>query len=138
MNNEKSKLSNQLRHAIQLKHYSYKTEKSYVNWVRRFYLFHKKRNLNEMGNSEVRTFLSYLATDLHVSSSTQNQALNALVFFYKYVIKSDLGIIDAMRARRPKRLPVVLTSRRNIKANAFFKWNSRYNGKIVIWKWPQS
>ncbi len=76
---------------------------------RRFILFHKKRHPQEMGATEVQAFLNYLAVDQHVSASTQNQALNALVFLYKHVIKKELGTIDAIRARRPKRLPVVLT-----------------------------
>jgi len=94
---------------MRLKHYSLKTEKSYVHWGRQFILFHKKRHPQEMGAPEVQAFLNYLAVDQHVSASTQNQALNALVFLYKHVIKKELGTIDAIRARRPKRLPVVLT-----------------------------
>jgi len=100
---------------MRLKHYSLKTEKSYVHWVRRFILFHKKRHPQEMGAPEVQAFLNYLAVDQHVSASTQNQALNALVFLYKHVIKKELGTIDAIRAQRPKRLPVVLTREENQK-----------------------
>jgi len=77
----KPKLLDQLRHTMRLKHYSLKTEKSYVNWVRRFIFFHNKRYPKEMGTKEVRTFLNYLAVELHVSASTQKQALNALVFY---------------------------------------------------------
>ncbi len=94
---------------MRLKHYSLKTDKSHVHWGRRFILFHKKCHPQEMGAPEVQAFLNYLAVDQHVSASTQNQALNALVFLYKHVIKKELGTIDAIRARRPKRLPVVLT-----------------------------
>ena len=109
MNKQKPKLLDQLSGVMRLKHYSLKTEKSYVHWGRRFILFHKKRHPQEMGAPEVQAFLNYLAVDQHVSASTQNQALNALVFLYKHVIKKELGTIDAIRARRPKRLPVVLT-----------------------------
>jgi len=100
---------------MRLKHYSLKTEKSYVHWGRRFILFHKKCHPQEMGAPEVQAFLNYLAVDQHVSASTQNQALNALVFLYKHVIKKELGTIDAIRAQRPKRLPVVLTREENQK-----------------------
>ena len=92
-----------------MKHYSPRTEKSYVSWVRRYIFYHKKRHPQEMGAREVRSFLSYLALNQRVSASTQNQALNALVFLYKHVLKKELGAIDAVRARRPNRLPVVLT-----------------------------
>lgn len=109
MYKDKPKLLDQLREALRLKHYSLKTEKSYVHWGRRFILFHKKRHPQEMGAPEVQTFLNYLAVEQHVSASTQNQALNALVFLYKHVLKRELGTIDAVRARRSMHLPVVLT-----------------------------
>ena len=105
----KPKLLDELRSVMRLKHYSLHTEKSYVHWIRRYIYFHKKRHPGEMGAGEVESFLSFLATDQQVSASTQNQALNALVFLYKHVLKMELGSIDAVRARRGKRLPVVLT-----------------------------
>ena len=103
------KLLDQLRTVLRVKHYSYRTEKSYVHWVRRFIFFHEKRHPDSMGTDEVRSFLTHLAEDGHVSASTQNQALNALVFLYNHVLGRELGRIDAVRARRPTRLPVVLT-----------------------------
>jgi len=109
MNTSKPKLMDQIKAAIRTKHYSLKTEKSYMQWVRRYIYFHNKRHPNEMGALEVQRFLSYLAVAQRVSASTQNQALNALVFLYKHVLKKELGSIDAIRARRPKHLPVVLT-----------------------------
>ena len=109
MYKDKPKLLDQLQEALRLKHYSLKTEKSYVHWGRRFILFHKKRHPQEMGGPEVEAFLNYLAVDQHVSASTQNQALNALMYLYKHVLKKELGSIDAIRARRSKHLPVVLT-----------------------------
>ena len=101
---DKPKLLDQLREALRLKHHSLKTEKSYVHWGRRFILFHNKRHPQEMGVAEVQAFLNYLAVEQHVSASTQNQALNALVFLYKHVLKRELGNIDAIRARRSNHL----------------------------------
>ena len=98
-----------MRRIMRVKHYSLRTEKSYVHWVRRYIFYHNKRHPQEMGAGEVQSFLSYLAVNQRVSASTQNQALNALVFLYKHVLKKELGAIDAVRAWRPKRLPVVLT-----------------------------
>ena len=77
-----------------MKHYAYRTEKSYVYWTRRFIYFHHKKHPRTMGTSEVRAFLSHLAQQERVSASTQNQALNALVFLYKQVIQKELGSID--------------------------------------------
>ena len=100
---------NRLRDIIRTKQYSIRTEKSYVDWVRRFILFHNKRHPEELGETEVGEFLTYLAVTRQVSPSTQNQALNALVFLYRYMLNKPLGdILDAVRAKRPQRLPVVL------------------------------
>ncbi len=96
--------------AIRRKHLSYRTEKSYVNWVRRFILFHDKRHPREMGAPEVRQFLSHLATEARVSASTQNQALNALVFLFHHVLNRELGDLGQIeRAKRSIHLPVVLS-----------------------------
>lgn len=103
------KLLDQVRHAIRLKHYSIRTEEAYVQWVKRFILFHNKRHPNEMGVAEVEAFLTHLAVDERVSASTQNQALAALLFLYQEVLHKDLGTIDSVRARTDKRLPSVLT-----------------------------
>ena len=84
------RLLDQMRHAIRVKHYSYQTEKSYLQWARRYILFHEKRHPAELGTEAVRGFLSHLAVDRHVSASTQNQALNALVFLYKQVLGVEL------------------------------------------------
>jgi len=86
------------------------TEDCYVQWITRFILFHHKRHPRDMGAAEVEQFLTHLAVQAHVSASTQNQALNALLFLYKQVLEIDLGRLDAVRARRPKRLPVVLAA----------------------------
>jgi integrase len=107
---KRSPLLDALRDAIRVRHYSIRTEKQYVFWARRFVLFHNKRHPGEMGELEVMAFLTHLAVAHHVSPSTQNQALNALVFLYKHVLKRPLGEIDGVvRAKRQQRLPVVLT-----------------------------
>lgn len=93
------KLLDQVRDAIRLKHYSIRTEDSYVNWIRRYILFHHKRHPDEMGNAEVEAFLTHLAVDQKVAASTQNQALSALLFLYREVLHKDLdGPIDSVRA----------------------------------------
>jgi integron integrase len=104
------RLLDQVRAAMRVLHYSIRTETSYVMWVRRFILFHKMRHPREMGEAEVGQFLSHLAIEGDVAASTQNQALSALLFLYKVVLDRPLNErIDAMRAKRPARLPVVLT-----------------------------
>ena len=102
------KLLDQLRAVLRIKHYSLRTEKSYLQWARRYILFHRKRHPREMGVGEVQSFLSFLAVKQRVSASTQNQALNALVFLYKHVLHQELGAVDAVRARRSRYLPTVL------------------------------
>jgi integron integrase len=103
------KLLDQVRDAIRLKHYSIRTEQAYVNWIKRYIYFHDVRHPAEMGAPEVQAFLTHLAVEGNVAASTQNQALSALLFLYKEVLHQDLGPIDAMRAKKPKRLPSVLT-----------------------------
>jgi integron integrase len=108
--NPPSRLLDSVRAAIRLRHYSYRTEKAYVEWIRRFILFHGKRHPAKMGGEEVRSFLSHLAIQRRVSAATQAQALAALLFLYKRVLNVDLPWIDnVVRAHRPKRLPTVLT-----------------------------
>ena len=106
----KLRLLDQVRQAIRTRHYSYMTEKAYVHWIKRFIFFHNKRHPGEMGEAEIAAFLSSLASESHVSASTQNQALNAVLFLYHQVLAKDIGYIKGVvRAKRPKRLPVVLT-----------------------------
>jgi len=90
--------------------YSYMTEKAYIGWIKRFIFFHNKRHPAEMGEKEIGQFLSSLATDSRVSASTQNQALNALLFLYREVLAKKIGLVEGVvRAKNPSRLPVVLT-----------------------------
>ncbi|HUI26338.1 MAG TPA: integron integrase [Candidatus Kryptonia bacterium] len=99
-----------MRAAIRTRHYSYRTEEAYVGWIKRFILFHRKRHPAEMGKAEIEQFLTALAIERHVAASTQNQALGALLFLYKDVLERDPGWLDdVVRAKRPQRLPVVLT-----------------------------
>lgn len=104
------KLLDRVRAALRTRHYSLRTEESYVAWVRRFVLFHGKRHPDVMGEPEINAFLSSLATDGRVAASTQNQALSALLFLYRHVLEKPFPEMTALvRARRPARLPVVLT-----------------------------
>lgn len=106
----KPKLLDQLREQIRVRHYSIRTEDVYVKWVRDFVRFHGLRHPSEMGAAEVEQFLSHLAVRRQVSASTQNQALSALLFLYKHVLRIELPWLDdVVRAKRPERLPVVLT-----------------------------
>lgn len=105
------KLMDQVRTAIRYKHYSIRTEKSYTHWVKRYILFHNKRHPREMGEIEVMQFINSLVTRGQVTASTQNQALCAILFLYREVIKSDIKWIDNIEwSKKPKRLPVVFTA----------------------------
>jgi len=99
-----------VRDRIRVKHYSIRTETQYVQWIKRFSLFHNKRHPQEMGAAEVEAFLTHLAVAGHISASTQNQALSALLFLYKGVLAIDLPWLNnGVRAKQSQRLPVVLT-----------------------------
>jgi integron integrase len=101
--------------AGQCKHYSVRTEEAYVNWVKRYIFFHDKRHPAEMGAQEVEAFLTHLAVKENVAAATQNQAFSALLFLYRQVLHQDLGSIDALRAKRPRRLPTVLTKEKTLR-----------------------
>lgn len=108
--NQPPKLLDRVRERIRFKHYSIRTEDSYVQWIRRFILFHGKRHPSEMGAVEVEAFLTHLAVEGNVAASTQNQARSALLFLYKEVLGSELPWLNNVeQARKPRRLPVVLT-----------------------------
>ena len=105
------RLLDQIRHAVRTLHYSYRTEQAYVDWIRRFILFHGKRHPQDLGAREVGDFLSHLAVDRHVSASTQTQARSALLFLYRRVLGVQLPWLDEVAAARlDKKLPVVLTA----------------------------
>jgi len=112
----KPKLLEQVRNAIRTKHYSIRTEQAYVQWIRRFILYHNKRHPRDMAEKEINEFLTYLAVKAKVAASTQNQALCAVLFMYKEVLKKDIGDLgELIWAKKPKKLPVVLT-RHEVKA----------------------
>jgi len=104
------RLLDQLRESLRVRHYSLRTEAAYVDWVRRFILFHGKRHPREMGKAEIQAFLSHLAVDRAVSASTQNQAKAALLFLYRHLLNIELPwLSEVVQAKRQHRLPVVLS-----------------------------
>lgn len=108
--NTAPRLLDQVRNKIRLKHYSIRTEQSYLDWIRRFIVFHNKRHPNSMGAQEVEQFLTHLAVQGQVAASTQNQAKSALLFLYREVLNTELPWLDNVeKAKTPQRLPVVLT-----------------------------
>ena len=107
---DKPKLLDQVRDVIRRKHFSIRTEQTYVDWIKRYIFFHGKRHPNEMAEAEITAFLTHLARAGKVAASTQNQALSALLFLYREVLQQNIGWLDQVeRAKRPARLPVVLT-----------------------------
>lgn len=113
----KPKLLDQVRDAMRLRHMSYRTEEADVNWIRRFIFFHNRRHPKDMGANEIRAFLSHLAVHLHVAASTQNVALNALLFLYRHVLRQEFPELGELeRAKRPRRLPAVLTREKVVTA----------------------
>ena len=104
------KLLDKVRSELRTKHYSKKTEEAYTNWIKTFILFHNKRHPKDMGAEEIKAFINNLATNHHVSSATQNQALQGILFLYKNILNKDVGWIEEIKfAHRKKHLPVVLT-----------------------------
>lgn len=113
---EKPRLLDRVRSVIRIRHYSRRTEQAYVYWIRQFILFHNKRHPLEMGKAEVESYLTWLAEKRNVAAATQNQALNAILFLYRDVLEVEIGRLEGVtRARKPKRLPVVL-SRKEVSA----------------------
>lgn len=107
---EKPRLLDQVRDAIRVRHYSLRTEASYLQWIKRFILFHNKRHPRDMGEQEITSFLTHLAVDKNVAASTQNQALAAILFLYKEVLHRELDWMDnIIRAKRSVRVPEVLS-----------------------------
>ncbi len=104
------RLLDRVRQEIPLRHYSLRTEETYVGWIRRFILFHKKKHPSAMGAEEVTQFLSDLAVRGNVAAATQNQALSAILFLYRQVLGDPLPWLDEIvHARKPRHLPIVLT-----------------------------
>jgi len=106
----KSPFLEKIRHLMQAQHYAIRTEQAYVDWIRRFILYHDKRHPTEMGEIEVSAFLTHLSVNRNVAPATQGQALNALVFLYRKVLNQPLGELQGIvRAKKKEKIPVVLT-----------------------------
>ena len=104
------KLLDQVREALRTKHYAYRTEETYIDWIKRYIIFHKKRHPKDMGANEIREFIAYLVTERKVATSTQNQALSAILFLYRTVLEKEIILPpELVNPSRPKRLPTVLT-----------------------------
>ena len=107
---KRQKLLDQIRTHLRVNHYSRKTEETYIGWIKRFILFHNKRHPNEMGKDEIQKFINHLAVEQNVSSSTQNQALQAILYLYKNILNKNVGWLDDIKhATRIKHLPVVFS-----------------------------
>jgi integron integrase len=105
-----TKLLDQLRSELRVRHYSIRTEKSYVDWIKRFIVFHEKRHPSTLGEAHITEFLNHLAVNKNVSASTQTQALSAVLFLYRKVLRREISHLDNVaRAKASERLPVVLT-----------------------------
>ena len=108
----KPKLLDEVRITLRTNHYSRKTEECYVSWIKKFIIFNNKRHPNELGKEEIKKFINYLAVDKHVSSSTQNQALQGILYLYKNIVKKEIGWLeDIKHTARVKHLPVVFSKR---------------------------
>jgi integrase len=104
------RLLDRVHDATRVRHYSLRTQQTYIQWIKRFIYFHNKRLPDEMGKKEIEAFFTHLAVDRQVAASTQNQALSAIFFLYKKVLGHELDWLDSVtRAKRQKRLPVVLS-----------------------------
>ena len=105
------KLLDQVSEALRTKHYAYRTEETYVDWIKRYILFHKKRHPKDMGAEEIREFITYLATERKVATSIQNQALSAILFLYRNLLNIELDetTLDFIRPKKGKRVPTVLS-----------------------------
>ena len=126
------KLIDQVRVVIRKKHYSYRTEQSYVQWIKRFIYFNDKQHPKDLGEKEICRFVSHLAVNRRVAASTQNQALNAIVFLYKQVLRMELGDFGHMeRAKKPKKLPVVMSKEEVEKVLGFINGTKGLMAKLL-------
>lgn len=132
MNNQPRKLLDVVRETIRRKHYSPRTEETYLHWIRRFILFHHQRHPREMGAAEIAAFLTHLAMEEHVAASTQNQALSAILFLYRYVLQQELDRgVHAVRARESRRLPTVLTREEALRVIGFLSGTHQIMAKLL-------
>lgn len=132
MSPPKGTLLNQVRHVLRRLNYSPRTEQAYVHWIRRFVLFHHKQHPQHLGPQHVESFLTHLAVERKVAASTQNQALSALLFLYRQVLQKELlDRIDAVWAKRPQRLPSVLTKDEAAKVIACISGDYRIMAQLL-------
>lgn len=108
------RLLNQVRSAIRVKHYSYSTEKTYVQWIYQYICFHGRVHPQNLGESHISQYITYLATKKNVSPATQNQALCAIVFLYKEILKKDLGDFQITWAKKPEGSPLYFPERKSL------------------------
>jgi len=126
------KLMEQVSDALRTKHYSYRTEQTYMDWIKRYILFHNKRHPKDMGEQEIRQFIVHLAAERKVAASTQNQATSAILFLYRTVLKQDITLPpDLSNTARPKRLPTVLTHEEAMKIIAHMRGVTRLMTKLL-------
>jgi len=127
-----SKLLDEVRNTLRVHHYAMKTEKAYVQWIKRFILFHQKRHPTELGKQEVEQFLTWLAVDRKVAPSTQNQAMQAILFLYRKVLNMELAWLDdVVRAKRQRRIPTVLSRHEVTSVLALLKGQYQLIGKLL-------
>lgn len=131
MAQQSKKLLDQVRDAIRRKHYAYRTEETYVSWVRQYILFHNKQHPQEMGAAEVAAFLTYLARERNVAASTQNQALSAILFLYCEVLHLPMSNVEVTWANKPKRLPTVLSKQETSRVLACLSGVHRLMGHLL-------
>ncbi len=129
----RKKLLHQMRDVLRTQHYSLRTEQAYLQWARRFILFHNKRHPKEMGIPEIEAFLTHLAVDLNVTAATQNQALSAILFLYRHVLHQPIPDepIKNIRARKSQRLPTVLTKEEARRLIALLSGTNQLIVKII-------
>jgi site-specific recombinase XerD len=129
---KETKLSDRIREVIRMKHYSLRTEKTYISWIKRYMLFHHMRHPREMNTPDIEAFLSHLAMNRKVSSSTQNQAFNAILFLYRDVLCIDLkGPIDSVRAKRPVHIPTVLSHEEALRVIGYMSGTHRLMAQLL-------
>jgi integron integrase len=132
MDKQPKKLLDQVRDSMRMKHYSYRTEQSYVDWIRRYIIFHNKRHPLDMGGVEIKQFITYLAVERNLVASTQNQALSAILFLYTQVFGQEIDVpSDLLRTRRPKRLPTVLSHQEALAVINALHGKTRLMAKIL-------
>ena len=127
----KPKLLDQVRNSLSQRNYANSTDNTYISWIKRFIHYHNKRHPEEMGEKEIGEFLTYLAIERKISPSTQNQALNAIIYLYKYILKIDLGEIKTLRPRGYKHLPTVLTPKETHKILTLLYGENKLMAKLL-------